>query len=133
MNFDIFNMINYFILNFSLVCFISFILVIWFESDIVNTISKLTNTRKLLRIPDYEKYKIENDPMCSYPNFLNMVYPSWITKLLSCPICLCFWSTLISLATFTTLLNFPSFFGILLFPINYILSLLLYLNIRKLL
>jgi len=118
-------------LNIPLICYVSFFLLIWFESDIVTTISKLTNTRNLLRIPNYEKYKIENDPLSSYPNFLYNEYPGWITKLLSCPICLCFWTTLFTTLGLTILVSYPISLFLLIFPINYCASLLLYLIIRK--
>lgn len=118
-------------LNIPLICYVSFFLLIWFESDIITTISKLTNTRNLLRIPNYEKYKIENDPLSSYPNFLYNEYPGWITKLLSCPICLCFWTTLFTTLVLTILVSYPISLFLLIFPINYCASLLLYLIIRK--
>jgi len=119
--------------NIPLICFVSFLLVVWFESDIIQTISKLTGTRSWFRIPEFEKYKIETDAMASYSNFLYEVYPGYITKLLSCPICLCFWSTLISTNTLIYSINYPQLFVVFLFPVNYICSLLLYLLIKKLL
>lgn len=118
-------------LNIPLICYVSFFLLIWFESDIVTTISKLTGTRNLLRIPNYEKYKIETDPLSSYPNFLYNEYPGWITKLLSCPICLCFWTTLSTTIGLTLLVSYPFTLFLIIFPINYCASLLLYLIIRK--
>jgi len=130
---NIFTMSIHFIFNFSLICFISFLLLIWFDSDIVQTISKLTNTRNLLKIPEFEKYKIEEDVMSNYANFLYAKHPSYLTKLISCPICLCFWSTLISINTLIFLMGYPQIYFIYIFPINYIFSLLLYLIIRKLL
>ena len=120
-------------LNVPLIFYVSFLLLIWFDSDIVITISKLTSTRNLLRIPEFEKYKIEIDPLSNYSNFLYQNYPGWTTKLLSCPICLCFWSTLFSLTLFLNVVGYPSFYILLLFPINYICSLFLYLILRKLL
>lgn len=106
---------------------------IWFESDIVQTIGKLTKTRNLLKLPEFEKYKLEEDIMSNYANFLYIRYPGYFTKLLSCPICLCFWSTLINTLSLVTYLGYPVTYSIILFPINYIFSLLLYLIIRKLL
>lgn len=120
-------------LNISLVFYITFIMVIWFESDIVNTIAKLFNLKSILKIYEFEKYKLEVDVMCSYPNFLHEKYPGYITKLLSCPICLCFWSTLIGVNLITYLSDYNQFTSLLLLPINYIYSLTLYLIIRKLL
>jgi hypothetical protein len=120
-------------LNIPLIFYVTFIMVIWFESDIVQTIANLTNTRGLLKINEFHKYKMEVDVMSNYPNFLYSVYPSYITKLISCSICLCFWSTLVGLGTLLVITNTPITLGILMFPINYITGLLLYLTVRKLL
>ena len=120
-------------LNISVVFYITFMMVVWFESDIVNTIAKLFNLKSILKIYEFEKYKLEVDVMCSYPNFLHEKYPGYITKLLSCPICLCFWSTLIGVNLITYLSDYNQFTSLLLLPINYIYSLTLYLIIRKLL
>jgi hypothetical protein len=123
----------HFIFNFSLICFISFLLLVWFESDIIQTIAKLTGTRNLFKIPEFEKYKLEEDVMSNYANFLYTKYPGYCTKLISCPICLCFWSTLISINSLIFFIGYPQIYFIYIFPINYIFSLLLYLIIRKLL
>lgn len=121
------------ILNISLINMIAFLLLIWFESDIIQTLSKLTNTRNLFRLPEFEKYKLEEDAMSNYANFLYAKYPSYLTKLISCPICLCFWSNLIVVSSFVFYIGYPiSYIPLILFT-NYIISLLLYLIIRKLL
>jgi hypothetical protein len=120
-------------LNIPLIFYISFIMIVWFESDIVQTIANLTNTRNLLKINEFHKYKMEIDVMSSYPNFLHSMYPGYITKLISCPICLCFWSTLVGISSLLFVTNIPIIIGTLMFPINYITSLLLYLTARKLL
>jgi len=119
--------------NIPLICFVSFILVVWFESDIIQTIANLTKTRSLLKINEYHKYKLEVDVMSNYPNFLYEQYPGYLTKLLSCPICLCFWTTLTGLVILTISLNNPIILSLLLIPVNYISSLLIYLSIKKLL
>lgn len=120
-------------LNIPLICWISFIMVVWFESDIMTTIANLTNTRTLLKINEFSKYKLEIDVMSNYPNFLYGMYPGYLTKLISCPICLCFWSTLISSNLLIYSFGYPLIYSALLFPINYICSLTIYLIIRKLL
>ena len=128
-----FDMFIHIILDLALICEISFFLLIWFESDIVQTIGKLTNTRNLLKLPEFEKYKLEEDVMSNYANFLYAKYPGYLTKLISCPICLCFWSNLITITTFVYYIGYPIEYSLILLPINYIFSLLLYLIIRKLL
>lgn len=119
--------------NIPMICWVSFIMIVWFESDIVTTIANLTNTRNLLKINEFNKYKMEIDVMSNYPNFLHSVYPGYLTKLLSCPICLCFWMTLFSVYTLANVYGLTPLFEYLLLPINYISSLFLYLIIRKLL
>jgi len=126
-------MINYFIIDFSLLCFISFILLIWFDSDAVETFAKLTKTRNLFKLPEFEKYKLEEDIMSNYANFLYTKYPGYLTKLISCPICLCFWTNLILSNLLLHFLGFPLIYFFVIFPINYIFSLAFYLIIRKLL
>ena len=93
----------------------------------------LTNNRKLFKLDEYQLYKSNIDPMSTYPNFLYSEYPSYITKLLSCVICLCFWTSLFSIVTLLYTLNYPLYYTIIMMPINYICSLLLYLLINKLL
>lgn len=121
------------LLDISLLCTISFFLLIWFESDIVQTIGKLSNTRKLLKLHEFEKYKLEEDIMSNYANFLYTKYPGYFTKLISCPICLCFWSNLLSIVSVVHFIGYPIEYSLILFPINYIFSLMLYLILRKLL
>lgn len=126
-------MFIHFILDFSVICFVTFGLTVWFESDIVETIGKLTNTRNLLKLPEFEKYKLEEDIMSNYANFLFAKYPGYLTKLFSCPICLCFWSTLLTVSLTILAIGYPLNYTFILFPINYVFSLLLYLIIKKLL
>lgn len=121
------------LLDLTVICTISFFLLLWFESDIVQTFGKLTHTRNLLKLPEFEKYKLEEDIMSNYANFLYEKYPSYLTKLISCPICLCFWSNLLLLSSSIFYIGFPLEYTIILLPINYIFSLFLYLIIRKLL
>lgn len=120
-------------LDIPLICWISFMLVVWFESDIVTTIATLTNTKWLFRIDEFNKYKAEVDAMSNYPNFLYSNYPSYFTKLISCPICLCFWSTLTTVGLLVFATGYHPIYTLLLFPINYVCSLFIYLIIRKLL
>lgn len=119
--------------NIPIIFGVTFIMIVWLNSDIVQTIAKLTNSNKLFKLDKYIEYKATSDPLCSYPNFLYSEYPSLITKLLSCVICLCFWTTLISLTLLLYVLGYPLDYVIVLFPINYVCSLLLYLLVNRLL
>lgn len=119
--------------NIPLIFFVSFVLTIWFESDIVYTIGRLFKTEKLLKIHEFVKYKLEVDALSNYPNFLYGKYPGYFTKLISCPLCLCFWLTLLTTNILVFLYGMPQYYFILVAPINYIISLIIYLIIRKLL
>lgn len=120
--------------NLGCIFWVVFILTIWFHSDIVDTIGKLTKLFGLdfawrwLKLNEYTKYKLETDVMASYPDFLYSVYPSPFTKLISCNICLPFWLTVAH-----TFIIWPWQYALCVFPVNYCLSFAIYLLIRKLL
>jgi hypothetical protein len=114
----------------STICYVTFILLLWFESDIVTTISKLTGTGKLLKIPEFEQYTSQEDLMCTYPNFIHSRYNSWWSKLISCSICLTFWCTILSLAVIGMISDVNVETLLLMFPINYISTRSLYLYIK---
>jgi len=119
--------------NIPMMCWVSFIMIVWLESDIVTTIANLTNARKLFKIDEFTKYKMEIDVMSTYPDFLYTTRPGYITKLLSCPICLCFWTTLIGVNLLIYSFGYQQWMSLLVFPINYICSLTIYLIVKKLL
>ncbi len=120
-------------LNVPLILYVSFFMIVWFESDIVQTIANIFNLKNVLKIEDFTEHKNNVDLMCTYPEFLYSRYPGYITKLLSCPICLCFWSTLFSVNTLLYIMDLSYLLGLAMFPINYISSLTIYLIVRKLL
>lgn len=120
------------LLDISLNFYIIFFLIIWFEGDVTNFFNTIGIGRKLFKRPNFEKYKIEIDVTSTYPDFLYNEYPSFITKLISCPICLTFWLTLI--VNIGVLSNINGFlYSSLTFSIYYFINLLCYLLIRKLL
>ena len=104
-----------------------FALLLWFDGDVTNFISKALRSPKWLKRNEYEEYLTTEDLTASYPEFLYAKYPSFFTKLISCPICLTFWITL-----FHSILIFKLNF-ILFLPICYVSTLFIYLYIRKLL
>jgi len=115
--------------------YIIFLLIIWIDGDITNILSKTNITRKLFKRDAYKKYVEDVDTCATYPCYLYDVYPSFITKVLSCSICLTFWLTLILNTIF-----FYKFYSnnwlielIIWFPICYFVNLFLHLTIKKLL
>jgi len=109
-------------------------MIVWLHSDIIYTIAKLSKLMTLdfvwrwLKINEYQDHINNVNVMASYPDFLYAEYSGYLSKLLSCPICLTFWSTLVHTAVFW---NWQQ--AIVMFPINYCLTLTIYLVIRKLL
>jgi hypothetical protein len=114
--------------------YVIFVMVVWLHSDIIHTIAKLSKLIKLncvgrwLKINEYQDHMNNVNVMATYPDFLYAEYSGYLTKLLSCPICLTFWSTLLHTSV---LLNLQQ--AIVMFPINYCLTLTIYLMLRKLL
>jgi hypothetical protein len=101
-------------------------LILWFEGDITNFIQKVLFNIKLFKREEYEQYMLSEDAESTYPDFLYEKYPSFFTKLISCPICLSFWLTIIH-----TVLIFKSN-SIYILPISYLSTLILYLISKKL-
>lgn len=107
--------------------YVVFALILWFEGDVTDFISRATFSTKLFKRKEFKEFNESELLGLTYPEFLAEKYPGFLTKLLSCPICLCFWLTLI----FSIFLFGTNFFLIL--PFSYYISLTLYLIIKKLL
>lgn len=115
--------------------YIVFLLIIWFDGDITNILSSSSILRKFFKRSEYERFIQEQDMSATYPCFLYETYPMFITKLLSCSICLTFWLTLIvNLLYFCLNYEFSKLIEFILwFPICYFVNLFLHLSIKKLL
>lgn len=106
---------------------VAFILFIWFESDITITLIKMLKLDDKLYLKDYEKERLEFSGKLSYIDFLHVKKPCLITKLISCPICLCFWLTL-----FYCIITYANLFFILnYFAFHYLTNLIVYLLVKK--
>lgn len=107
---------------------IPFILFIWFESDVIVTFINLFKLNKKFYIEEYKKEKLEIAENLHYLDFLHIRKSNFFTKLISCPICLCFWLTL-----FQSLLKYENLYMcVYMFGINYIINLAVYLFMKKL-
>lgn len=93
-----------------------FILFIWFETD-----AFIRYFSFLKSVKNYKDYKLINSEI-NYPEFLYLKSSNFLTKLISCPSCLLFW-TLILICFLTT---FSHFFA------QYILAYSIFRIIRKL-
>lgn len=121
----------YILYNCFSICVTAFIMLMWHCSTIVETFAKITHTEKLFKISEFFDYRVLNSTTATYPEFLFVTYPSYITELLSCKICFCFWiSLIITLVINIYIMNI--FIGILFVPINYIFSLMIFLILEKL-
>ena len=106
---------------------ISFILFIWFESDVIVTLINIFKLDKKLFLEEYKKEKLAISEELHYLDFLHVRKANFFTKLISCPICLCFWLTLIQ-----SLLKYDSLkLCILMFGLNYFINLVVYLLVKK--
>ncbi len=125
---------HHLILNISCIFWVIFILVVWYESDIIVTLNKLLKwcgmdfIRKLFKLQEYEKYIEEVDVMATYPDFIFTTYPNILTHLVGCNICLPVWLTLLH-----TCINFNLIWALIMFPINYCITLYIYLRIKTIL
>lgn len=119
------NMFYTFIHVLCIICFQAFVLIVWFQSDIVKTLSKIKFFNKLFKYDDY--LKMESSVAATfldYPAYLGVTYDNPLAKLLSCPICINFWMTVL------LCLCFYSYFWPVGFVV-YVFSMLIYTSIRK--
>jgi hypothetical protein len=106
---------------------VPFILFIWFESDIIITLINIFKLYKKLFIEEYKKERLEIFEKLHYLDFLHVRKANFFTKLISCPICLCFWLTFIQ-----SLLRYDSLkLCIFMFGFNYFINLIVYLLVKK--
>ena len=107
--------------------YVSLIALMWFLGDITLFVKMTLNNPKWLKRDEYEIYIETTDQLATYPEFLHSKYPSIITHILSCQLCMIFWMTLIS----TGLMFNP--ICVLIMPISYFFSLSIYLYIKDML
>ena len=106
---------------------VPFILFIWFESDIIITLINIFKLQKKLFIEEYKKERLGICEKLHYLDFLHVRKSNFLTKLISCPICLCFWLTIIQ-----SLLRYDSLKScVYMFALNYFINLTVYLFVKK--
>ncbi len=107
---------------------VPFILFIWFESDIIITLINIFKLDKKLFIEEYKKERLEISEKLHYLDFLHVRKANFFIKLISCPICLCFWLTVAQcVLKYNSLTEFVFAFGL-----NYFINLTIYLLVKKL-
>ena len=105
--------------------FTALLLLVWFKSEALIEWGSLLGISKFLKTEEFQKMKFEELPnSLNYPTFLKIKYNNFITKLISCPLCLSIWlSIFISTITFFITSNL---IFLLLIPPTIILSLFIY-------
>ena len=92
------------------------------------TLIKIFKLEGKLFIKEYEKERLETPERLHYIDFLHVTKGSFFTKLISCPICLCFWLTVAQCTLkYNSLTELVFMFGL-----NYFINLTIYLLIKKL-
>jgi hypothetical protein len=119
-------------ISLTLAGWVVFILIMWYEGDVTDILSRSKLLHRLFNRDEYDHHKQNIDVMATYPEFLNHTYPGFFTKLISCSLCLTFWLTLISQGGLYFLTGM-SMNVIFMLPISYIVTLASYLSIKKLL
>ena len=107
------------------ICLSTTILIIWFETDAFFVYSTTFNFGwQVFDFIGYDNERKKN-PMIDYHTYLLMSYPdSFFVKLLSCPLCLGFWISVVSVLIFGV--------GLVYTPVIYVTSLLLFFLMCKL-
>ena len=101
---------------------VSFLLFVWFDTDIFIWWSKIFNITKVFKIDKWKTYRETVDPKITYLDYILVYNLNFLTKLISCKSCLLFW--IVIPFTYTNLQ---------IIPIYYFSSYILYSVIKKLL
>ena len=96
---------------------VSLLLLIWFLSEAFLEYATLIGGAKFFKIIDF-KEKQERDPVLDYHMYLLKYHSSFFIKLITCPLCLSFWVSLVTVFLVTG--------SILIFPIVNVIGLITY-------
>ena len=106
-------------------CVVSTMMVIWFCTDAIYEYAKYLGFKTFFYVEDFEKQRAITCDL-SYPDYLSIYRPSFLSNLLACPFCLGFWfSFFIPYAMYAEAFD-PKLF----FPI-YLLSLITFFLIKR--
>lgn len=110
-------------------CLIAIMLMVWLKTDAIVEWGSVFGLSKILKEDEFYRFKLEQllGPIPSsditYSTFLRLKYNSFFTRLVSCPMCLSFWLSVIGCMVI---------FNPVVMPIVYILSLIIYGTLVKL-
>ena len=81
---------------FYIACVIVTNMLVWFKSDAIIEWGSLLRLSKFVKIKEFQEDKKNWLPLdLNYPTFLRNRYDNFITKMLSCPLCLSMWLSII--------------------------------------
>lgn len=97
------------------------LLIVWFHTEAFIEYSKLLKISSLFKINEFEK-AYDTDYTLEYLTWLKLKYPTFLTKLITCPWCIGFWVSIICALFFNTFY---------IFPVVYVITIIMYLTIVK--
>ncbi len=89
-----------------IISWVSFLLIISLEGEIVQNYLNFRPLSKWLKIDEYNNKQM-GASKSSYPKYLALYYPNFFTNLISCPLCLGSWLSIVLSSIFLTFWQFP--------------------------
>jgi hypothetical protein len=86
---------------------VSMTMIVWFLTDAFVEYTKLFRMGWLVWIPLYEQQK-EDDPTLTYVQFLRINFHSFFVRLITCPVCVSTWLSIILSLVFGVVYWFPT-------------------------
>ena len=86
---------------------ISLILLIWFKTEAILEYGSLIGLSKFLKCKEFQEKKVTVEYPLTYPRFLRMSYDNFFIRMVTCPICICVWLSIVFSIVYGCLLVFP--------------------------
>ena len=105
-----------------LIFFIVMILILWLRSDAIVEWGEVFGLSKILKLKEFREFRMEQSmnatcssisssigvhPLFYYPTFLKMKYNCFPVRLLSCPVCMTVWLSIIGCLIISSPLAIP--------------------------
>ena len=106
-------------------------MLVWFKSDAIIEWGSLLRLSKFVKIKEFQEDKKNWLPLdLNYPTFLRNRYDNFITKMLSCPLCLSIWQSN-SFCLVISLFFWDPYF-VIMTPVVCVMALIIYGIVNKL-
>ena len=116
---------------FYIACVIVTNMLVWFKSDAIIEWGSLLGLSKFVKVNEFQEAKKAYLPLdLNYPTFLRNKYDNFITKMASCPLCLCIWQS--NIFCFIISLFFWDLYFVIMTPVVCIMSLIIWGTVNKL-